>query len=298
MKVLITGKNGQLGSELQLTKTENIEIICLDQHQLDITDYDAVTAKLLTERPNIVINAAAYTAVDKAESECQLAYAVNENGAENLAKACGQINAKLVHISTDFVFDGSKNTPYEVLDAVAPLGVYGHSKYAGEEKIRQLLPHDHAIIRTAWVYSLYGNNFVKTMLRLMSEKPALGVVFDQVGTPTWAKGLAQTIWKLCEEPSKIDGRSLHWTDAGVTSWYDFAVAIQELAIEKGLLKKAIPVRPIFASAYPTPAKRPHYSVLDKTQTEEYLAIEASHWRQQLSNMLDDLAVNQTDNLIE
>jgi dTDP-4-dehydrorhamnose reductase len=221
------------------------------------------------------------------------------------------INAPLIHVSTDFVFDGSKTTPYVTDDEPNPINVYGDSKLQGDKKISQILGNQATIIRTAWVYSAHGNNFVKTMLRLMAEKDQLGIVYDQVGTPTWAKGLAKMIWQLIEkqgardkeqvslEPCSVAALSLeakrpeaatllHWTDAGVASWYDFAVAIQELAIEKGMLDKAIPVKAIPASAYPTPAARPSFSVIDKSTTEQYSGTQTVHWRKQLSTMLDEL----------
>jgi dTDP-4-dehydrorhamnose reductase len=309
MKVLITGKNGQLGSELQRSCPDNIEIQCFDSQTLDITDIAIVNEILIAFSPDIVINAAAYTAVDKAESDIEAAYSVNKTGASNLASACKAINAKLIHISTDFVFDGAKTTPYVSTDVTNPLGVYGASKLAGEQAVSLILGEQAIIVRTAWVYSQFGNNFVKTMLRLMAEKDQLGIVYDQVGTPTWAAGLANMLWALVQKSSdkveetrdkiqvtsdkveeardkrqdssdKVGAESktlnqttiLNWTDAGVASWYDFAVAIQELAIEQGLLNKAIPISAIPASSYPTPAKRPAFSIIDKTEAEQLTGV--------------------------
>lgn len=201
----------------------------------------------------------------------------------------------MIHVSTDFVFDGSKTTPYQPEDSTNPINVYGASKLAGERKVSDILGQQATIIRTAWVYSVNGNNFVKTMLRLMAEKEQLGIVYDQVGTPTWAKGLAEMIWALVSSRaanshlvSQKEPTVLHWTDAGVCSWYDFAVAIQELAIEKGMLDKSIPIRPIPASAYPTPAKRPSFSVIDKSTAEKISGVDTIHWRSQLSLMMDEL----------
>lgn len=184
MKVLITGKNGQLGSELQKTCPSNVELICFGSKELDISNVEQVNELLISNSPDIVINAAAYTAVDKAETDVDQAYAVNKQGAANLANVCKHINAKLIHISTDFVFDGTSTLPYTASDATNPLGVYGASKLAGEQAINEALGSQAIIVRTAWVYSVFGNNFVKTMLRLMSEKEQLGIVGDQVGTPT------------------------------------------------------------------------------------------------------------------
>ncbi|WP_447041170.1 dTDP-4-dehydrorhamnose reductase [Vibrio parahaemolyticus] len=299
MNILITGKGGQLAWELEQTAPSQYTITALDSQQLDITDQQQVMKALADHQPDILINAAAYTAVDKAESDQAMAYAVNAQGSEYLALACKEHQVKLIHVSTDFVFDGSQTTPYQTDAEPCPLNVYGDSKLQGDLKISAILGNHATIIRTAWVYSAHGNNFVKTMLRLMAEKEQLGIVYDQVGTPTWAKGLAQMIWRLAEGQFKTNSSGkarselsktqiLHWTDAGVASWYDFAVAIQELALEKGLLEKSIPVRPIPASSYPTPARRPNFSVIDKTTAEQISGVDTVHWRKQLSAMLDEL----------
>ncbi|WP_394128943.1 dTDP-4-dehydrorhamnose reductase [Shewanella maritima] len=302
MKVLVTGKGGQLASELTVTAPEHVNVICLDQIQLDITDETAVINTIAELNPDYVINAAAYTAVDKAEQEQELAFAVNGTSSGYIASACKLHNAKLVHISTDFVFDGTKTSPYTAEDTPNPINVYGASKLAGEELVAEILAEQAVIIRTAWVYSTYGNNFVKTMLRLMAEKPVLGIVSDQVGTPTWAKGLALMIWSLIGKVEKgSEGTNpclgfasnnqtpiINWTDAGVASWYDFAVAIQEIALEKGLLTQAIPVNPIFASQYPVPAARPAFSVIDKTEAEQLSQYQTVHWRKQLAKMMAEL----------
>jgi dTDP-4-dehydrorhamnose reductase len=339
MKILITGQGGQLAWELEQTSPDSLEVICLSSKALDISNQENVNKVLSSHKPDVVINAAAYTAVDKAETEQDKAYAVNELGSEYLALACKQLKAKLIHVSTDFVFDGTNSTPYQTDDKTNPINVYGASKLAGDIKVDGILGSDATIIRTAWVYSAHGNNFVKTMLRFMAEKEQLGIVYDQVGTPTWAKGLAKMIWALVEQGSKVQANKaqgdtallvplseatldlasdpsseasldlvstplseaslelpsapssatmLHWTDAGVCSWYDFAIAIQELAIEKGMLDKAIPVRPIPARAYPTPAARPSFSVIDKAAAEEASGVQTIHWRKQLSAMMDEL----------
>ncbi|MEI8622625.1 dTDP-4-dehydrorhamnose reductase [Pseudoalteromonas sp. B129b] len=295
MKVLVTGKNGQLGSELQKNCPNNIELVCFGSKELNISNAEQVNEVLISHSPDIVINAAAYTAVDKAETDVDNAYAVNEQGAANLANACKHINAKLIHVSTDFVFDGTNTLPYTATDATNPLGVYGASKLAGEQAINEILGSQATIVRTAWVYSVFGNNFVKTMLRLMAEKEQLGIVGDQVGTPTWAAGLANMLWALVAKASSEQvlntentATILNWTDAGVASWYDFAVAIQELAIEQGLLTKSIPISAIPAASYPTPAKRPAFSVLNKAQAEELSGVKTVHWRTQLKAMLTEL----------
>ncbi len=296
MRVLITAKNGQLGWELARTApavlAANNDVLLQNSAELDITNSLQVMQRISDFKPDVVINAAAYTAVDKAESDADAAYAVNELGVKNLAQACKEHSAKLIHVSTDFVFDASKNTPYQPDDITGPLGVYGASKLAGEQAAQHILGADVTIVRTAWVYSVHGNNFVKTMLRLMAEKEQLGVVADQVGTPTSANNLAVALWALASVMHSGSGslQSIyHWTDLGTASWYDFAVAIQELAVEQGLLETSIPVNPIKASQYPTPAKRPAYSVLDSTALRELTAIHGMHWRKALTLMIKELA---------
>ncbi len=285
MKVLITGKNGQLGYELLQSIPSDVEVVAFGSNELDIKDAVQVALVIAREKPDVVINAAAYTAVDKAESEVGLVHQVNQYGCQYLANACADVKAKLIHISTDFVFNGKHFKPYLPSDETDPVSVYGKSKLAGELEVQAILPNDHIIIRTSWVYSEHGNNFVKTMLRLMQEKEELGVVSDQIGTPTWAAGLAQVIWTLVINASKIDGKLFHWSDAGVASWYDFAVSIQKVALKQGILAKAIPLKPISSSAYPTPAARPHFSVMDKQPTESYLGAQSVHWESQLEAML-------------
>jgi dTDP-4-dehydrorhamnose reductase len=286
MKVLITGKNGQLGFELRASAPTGVNLYAFDSKELNISDTDAVIKKVSEIKPDVIINAAAYTAVDKAESDHAAAYSVNETGVKNLAKAAKEIGSRLVHISTDFVFDATKNTWYMPEDKTYPLGVYGASKLAGEQAVLAEDPEHSTIIRTSWVYSANGNNFVKTMLKLMSEREELSVVADQIGTPTWAKGLAQVCWKVALKGS-VD-ELYHWSDLGTASWYDFAVAIQEIGLELGILRKEIPVKPIRASQYPTPATRPVYSVMDTTKIREEFEIEGLHWRKALKEMMKEL----------
>ncbi|RLQ22134.1 dTDP-4-dehydrorhamnose reductase [Seongchinamella sediminis] len=284
-RVLITGAAGQLGRELQRTAPAGLEVMPVARDSLDISDAGQVRALFATTFPDLVINAAAYTAVDKAESEPAQAMAVNGDAAANLAAACAERGARLVHVSTDFVFDGTASSPYPTDAATAPLGAYGRSKLAGEQAVIATLPAA-LVMRTAWVYSAFGGNFVKTMLRLMAERPELSVVADQVGTPTWAKGLASALWQAVEIPGLAGIH--HWTDAGVCSWYDFAVAIAEESVELGLLEAMPVIHPIPGSAYPTPARRPAYSVLDKDSTWQALDTEGLHWRVQLRAMLQEL----------
>jgi dTDP-4-dehydrorhamnose reductase len=285
VKVLVTGSNGQLGWELQRSVPRGAQVLWTDVAELDISDQAAVTSAFQEFKPDAVINAAAYTAVDKAESESAIAYKINRDGATNLAKAAAHIGARFLHVSTDFVFDGA-GRPYMPSDLVNPLSVYGASKSEGEKAVLSS-GAQALVVRTAWVYCTHGGNFVKTMLRLMAEKPSLNVVCDQVGTPTWAKGLAATLWTYCQLPEPVEG-VIHYTDSGVASWYDFAVAIQEEALAIGLLAKAVPITPISAAQYPTPARRPGISVLDKSSSIAVVG-NAPHWRVQLRAMLKELA---------
>lgn len=281
-KLVVIGKSGQLAWEIARLVPD---VECLGREDIDVTSCDDIAAKLDALKPSAIINASAYTAVDKAESDETNAYLLNETAVANLATYCKANNAFFVHVSTDYVFNGEKGSPYTVDDTIEPQGMYGKTKAAGEAKVTATLPEGSAILRTSWVYSAHGNNFVKTMLRLMAEKPQLGVIDDQIGSPTWAKGLARACVEAANQ--KIAG-VYHWSDEGVCSWYDFAVAIQQLGLDKGLLEQAIPINPIPSSAYPTPAKRPHYSVLDKTLTRDTFTSPLNHWREQLSAMMEEL----------
>ena len=284
-QICILGAGGQLGRELLRRCPADVTVQAIDRSLLDLARPAEISALLQRLQPQTIINAAAYTAVDRAESEAELAYSVNAEAPARMAQWAQAAGARLLHVSTDFVFDGRQGRPYMPNDPVAPLGVYGASKAAGEEKIRDILGADALILRTAWVYSEFGNNFVKTMLRLMRERESLGIVSDQIGTPTWAHGLAQALWHAIG--MNLHG-TYHWTDAGVASWYDFAVAIQEEALARGLLGRAVPVEPIRTEDYPTPARRPAYSVLDKSAALAALAAPRLHWRAALRAMLDDL----------
>jgi dTDP-4-dehydrorhamnose reductase len=282
-KILITGANGQLGWELRRSAPAAVEVVAYSSGELDITN-GALTEEIVArQRPAVIINAAAYNAVDKAESEAERAFAVNRDGVDNLAAAATVVGARIIHISSDFVFAGGQSRPYRPDDTASPCGVYGESKLAGE---RVLLAKygNYAIIRTAWVYSAHGGNFVKTMLRLMAERD-LGVVADQIGTPTWAHGLARALWQTVD--MGLTGL-YHWTDAGVASWYDFACAIQEEALALGILSRAVAIKPLSSRDYPTPARRPSYSVLDKSTLWKILGSAAPHWRVSLRKMLREL----------
>jgi len=289
MKILILGALGQLGWELQRTAPEKIDIIPLDYQDVDISDKNATIRMIAGYSPDWIINAAAYTAVDKAEEEKKDAFAVNEKGAANTAIAAMETGARLIHISTDFVFDGIKSAPYTPDDNTAPLSVYGLSKLMGERCVLDIAGKNAIIIRTSWLYSIHGNNFVKSMIRLMSNKTEISIVADQVGTPTWARGLAEAIWNFMKK-QEIHG-IFHWSDSGIASWYDFAVAIKEESMAIGLLKNNIAIKPIGTIDYPVLAKRPCYSVLDKSLTWNTLGYYALHWRESLRKMLRELKEN-------
>jgi dTDP-4-dehydrorhamnose reductase len=286
MKVIVIGKSGQLAWELAQLSDKNTKIVCLGRTEININCEQSIADVLTKHQANAVINASAYTAVDQAESDKNSTYKINAYAVKNLACVCKKLSLHLVHISTDFVFNGDKGSPYMPNDPIEPLGVYGASKAEGEQAIVDIIPKNSCIIRTSWVYSAHGNNFVKTMLRLMVEKSELGIISDQIGSPTYAKSLAKAC--LLASKNKVSGIH-HWTDAGVASWYDFAVAIQELALEKGLLKKEIPINPINTADYPTPAARPSYSVLDKSSCSDvFTDLPLIHWRSQLSKMMNQL----------
>jgi dTDP-4-dehydrorhamnose reductase len=286
MKALIVGAAGQLGRALGKTVPAGIEALALDRTQLDITREDAVARSVHSFQPDVVINASAYTAVDLAESEPEKAYAINAEAVGRVAGVCAASGIRFIHVSTDFVFDGSSGRPYRPDDATQPLGVYGASKLAGEQKIAAHSGLEWTVVRTAWVYASTGRNFVLTMLRLFNERPVVRVVADQVGTPTSALSLSECVWRAATS-GKLRGIA-HFTDAGVASWYDFAVAIYEEASQLGLVNKAVEVQPIQTKDYPTPARRPSYSVLDVTATTAALGLTPAHWRTNLRQVLREL----------
>ena len=295
MKVLILG-GGQVAHAVAATAleatvvpssapggaTRGIEIVSRTRAALDIVDADAVLRTLTELKPDWVVNAAAYTAVDLAEDQRDQAYAANDTAVAGLASAADKVGCRLLHLSTDFVFDGSSSRAYLPGDATNPLSVYGASKLAGETHVTG----SGIVLRTSWVYAATGKNFVLTMLRLMREKPQLAVVCDQIGAPTWASSIGRAIWALIE--TQAAPGIYHWTDLGVASWYDFAVAIQDEAISRGLLTRMIPVTPIPSSQYPARAKRPAFSLLDTSATRAATQLSGDHWRHNLRKMLDEL----------
>jgi dTDP-4-dehydrorhamnose reductase len=292
--VIITGANGQLGRELQRTAPLDWQVIAATRELLDVTDAAAVSTLVSRYRPDVIINAAAYTAVDRAESEAALAHAINAQAPVHLAAAARAVEARLLHVSTDFVFDGRQGHAYAVDAPASPLSTYGRSKRAGEEAVLAA-DVDALVLRTGWLYSRFGANFVKTLLRLLAEREQLQVVDDQVGSPTWAYGLAQALWHAADRPAL---RGLyHWTDAGVCSWYDFAVAIAEEGQHLGLLQRVAAVTPIGTADYATAAQRPAFSVLDKRRSWADLEMPAIHWRAQLRTMLAELAAEPREEIV-
>ena len=282
MRVLITGANGQLGGALERLAPAGADINAIDVDDCDLTDIPMLRARLVVEAPDLIINAAAYTAVDRAESDEDLARAINADAVGAMAEAMAETGGKLVHVSTDFVFDGTATRPYLPDDARNPLSAYGRTKAAGEDHLRA----EDLLVRTAWVYEAGGANFVRTMIRLMNERDDLGVVADQIGAPTWATGLARTIWALVARGAT---GTYHHCDDGSCSWYDFAVAIAEDGHAIGLSPRVPVIRAITTADYPTPARRPAYSLLDCTATRALLGDTPVPWRENLRLMLEEEA---------
>ena len=286
MKILITGSNGQLGNEMRVLSKEHgkhqyffTDVIQADDtYLLDITDKAAVSAFVEAHSIDLIVNCAAYTNVDKAEEDEATAQKINADALVVL----GSQGVKVIHISTDYVFSGDEHVPYRESDPVAPRTAYGRTKYMGEKNLLAACP-EAVILRTAWLYSTYGNNFVKTMIRLGQEKEKLGVVFDQIGTPTYAADLAWAIFTVIETPAWHPG-VYHFTNEGVCSWYDFTLAIHELA---GITK--CQVRPILSEEYQYKTPRPHYSVLDKSKFKKAFGVEIPHWREALIRCIKKLS---------
>ena len=282
MNILVTGSRGQLGSELQEQQNRHIGHTWFfrDLPELDITSTGHVERFCRDRAIEAIINCAAYTAVDRAETDADMAFKVNRDGASALASAAKACGALLLHVSTDYVFDGNSCRPYREDDPASPLGVYGQSKWEGEEAIRMTAP-SYMIIRTSWLYSIHGQNFIKTMIRLGSERESIGVVFDQAGTPTWAADLAAAIVTILDrhDSCRQYAETYHYSNEGVCSWYDVARAVMDA--------KGLPCRvyPIESADYPTPTKRPHYSVLNKKKIREAWGLEIPHWQDSLDKML-------------
>lgn len=282
MNILVTGCNGQLGNEIQLLEKsyENHKFFNTDVNELDITDAQAIERFVDEHSIDGIINCAAYTAVDRAEENEALCGKLNADAPGWLAAAMGRRGGWMVQVSTDYVFDGTKHTPYVETDGTCPDSVYGRTKLVGEKLVVENCSRS-MIVRTAWLYSTFGNNFVKTMMRLGKEKPELGVIFDQIGTPTYARDLAVAIMTAVDKG--IVPGVYHFSNEGVTSWYDFTKAIHRIAGITGCH-----VRPLHTSEYPTPANRPHYSVLDKTKIKQTYNIEIPHWEESLAECISQL----------
>lgn len=288
MRVLVIGSNGQLGWELSIKgEDQGFDVVSLDLPEIDIVDPSAVRRVVSRADVSLVINAAAYTAVDRAESESELAFSVNRDGPSYLASYCAEAGIPLIHISTDYVFDGSKKSPYLEIDPVSPLGVYGKSKAAGETEIKACL-QEYIILRTSWLYGIHGQNFVKTMLRLGSENKVLKVVIDQYGCPTYAADLAEGILAIADyfrEGRQIAWGTYHYCGRGVTTWHGFAEKIFDLTKEHNSLvvKEVVPIT---TAEYPTPAKRPANSVLDCSLITKRFGINSKPWVESLARMID------------
>jgi dTDP-4-dehydrorhamnose reductase len=294
MKVLLTGAAGQLGRALIASTPPGVELVACSRAELDLAHPAACRAAVQAQRPDWVLNAGAYTAVDKSESEPELAQAVNAGAPGAFAEALAETGGRLLQVSTDFVFNGLQGSPYRPGQSLDPLGVYGASKAAGEAAALQL--PGSRVLRTSWVYGPVGHNFCRTMLRLHREREQLGVVADQVGCPTSTATLAAACWRAIGVGLEPDAeaalpRILHWSDAGVASWYDFAVAIGELGVVAGLLERAARVLPLTTADYPTPAQRPSYSLLDCSTSRAALGLEPVHWRAALAEVLSSSELN-------
>jgi dTDP-4-dehydrorhamnose reductase len=285
VKVLLTGARGQVGAAIVREAPAHARVTALGHSDLDIGNEGTVLAAMSDLRPDVVINAAAYTAVDRAESEPERAHAANEHGPRALAQAAAQTGARLIHLSTDYVFDGNASEPWSPDASTNPLSAYGRSKLAGEQAVLAALAERAVVLRTAWVYSPGGQNFVKTMLRLMGERPLVRVVADQIGTPTLAASVAAAVWRIAAR-SEMHGIH-HWTDAGVASWYDFATAIAEEGSARGLVPAGVTVQPIGTADYPTPARRPRFSILDCSRTIAQTGLAPPHWRVNLRRALEE-----------
>ncbi len=284
--ILITGCNGQLGSEMRLLSARHpqFKYFFTDVQELDITDEEAIRTFVKENQVDCIVNCAAYTAVDKAESDEKLCDLLNNKAPGYLAKAIHDQGGCMIQVSTDYVFDGSAHVPYRESEPTCPATAYGRTKLAGEEAVLQNCPQS-VVIRTAWLYSTFGNNFVKTMLRLGREKESLGVIFDQIGTPTYARDLAAAIFAVMEQG--VMPGVYHFSNEGVISWYDFTKAIHRIA---GI--NTCKVRPLHTEEYPVPAPRPHYSVLDKTKIKETYHIEIPYWEESLAECIGILEQEQ------
>lgn len=285
MRALVTGAAGQLGVELLKTAPLHVECVGLSRDQCDISDPTASDAAIAIHRPDVVINTAAYTGVDEAESHSELAHAVNAAGAGNVARAAERAGARIIHISTDYVFDGETREPYSPSSSTNPINIYGASKLAGEKEVEGA-SSNFVIIRSGWLHASHGRNFLRAILSALRASRPLRVVNDQIGVPTSAHSLAATIWE-CADRSELRGIH-HWVERGTASWYDFAKAIQQLAVEQGLVSEVTTIVPITSDEYQSSARRPRYSVLDARDLWSALGTEPRGWHESLAESLAEL----------
>ena len=283
-KLLLTGADGQLGQTFQThfpssDLSQKYRLLTADIQEMDLTKEKSISDFLQSNIPSLIVNCGAYTSVDTAESEVEAARKINDGAVSCIARWASENNCRMIHISTDFVFDGRKREPYSPFDETNPLGIYGETKLAGESHLLKLLPKDGVVLRASWLYSEHGHNFVKTMIELMNRKSELGVVNDQIGSPTSTHSLVRVLLSLIEHCT-ISG-VLHWCDGAAISWYDFAIEIQRQAYKHGLLEREIPIKPLTTEEYPTPAVRPRYSVLHRGTTLEKLSLHVTNWQAEL-----------------
>jgi dTDP-4-dehydrorhamnose reductase len=282
-RALVTGANGQLGTELAATAPPSWEVIALGRDRLDISSREQVFDCVALLKPRVILNAAAYTKVEQAEAEPELAFAVNDRGTWNLAAVCSDFGSRLIHVSTDYVFDGNARAPYTIADAARPINVYGASKLAGEQRIFSHLPDSGCVFRTSWLYSNVGQNFPRTVLNRIANRQPLCVVGDQIGCPTWTRSLTRVLWAAADDDSLYG--LFHWSDAEPTSWYEFAVAIQEEGFNAGLVKERVDIRRVRTAEYPTKTPRPSYTVLDSSGTVLRTGVRQRSWRANLRSMI-------------
>jgi dTDP-4-dehydrorhamnose reductase len=293
MRVLVTGAAGQVGHELMRQAPAGFDVSGFDSSQLDITSIEQVHQTVDRVKPDLIINAAAYTAVDKAETDQEHAWAVNHTGVANLAAAAVALDIPVLHISTDYVFDGDASTPYLETDPPGPTGVYGDSKLAGEQSLARLC-NKYIVLRTSWVFAAHGNNFVKTMLRLAAQRDSLSIVADQRGGPTSAASIAAALWQLAEQyrdKGELPWGVYHYSGTPACSWFEFAEEIFAQACTLGLLEKAPAISPITTAEYPTPARRPAWSVMDCSKLERCCGIHPAPWKDELQKVLKELGTS-------
>jgi dTDP-4-dehydrorhamnose reductase len=296
-RVLVIGRSGQLANELRVTAPTNVHLVLVGRDDIDLSNKASLAAMFEAQQFDVVINTSAYTAVDKAETDVDAAYALNQQAVENIAVACNANDCLLVHVSTDFVFgvqltdshNSRENIPWKTDDVTNPQGVYAQSKRAGEQAIQATYSENSVIIRTSWLYSSFGNNFVKTMLGLMNSRPELAVVSDQMGSPTYARGLAGFIWRLLQADTRL--AVYHWSDAGATSWHGFAEEIAKQGAELGMIETLPTINTTTTEAFAAPAPRPAYSVMDCAKAYELKS--ATPWQQHLSEMLHTLKAQES-----